>query len=254
MRIVSYNILDGGVGRADPLAEIIIAQHPDIVALVEADDCEIVDRIAKRLNMDSIIAMGQKHAAAVLSHWPIVQSINHAALRGGPQSLLEVLVQEPGGREWIIGTMHLHPYAFEADEAEREREIVNVLEIFEPHRRASRPHLLVGDFNSNSPIQQIDPDKVQPKTRQAWFENGNRIPRRAVQKILDAGYLDTLAVARPEIAAIDGSFTTQFPGQQVDYIFAFGLQPSQVKKAWIEHDRLAKYASDHFPIAAEIVC
>ena len=34
MRIVSYNILDGGEGRADPLAEVIEAQRPEVVALV----------------------------------------------------------------------------------------------------------------------------------------------------------------------------------------------------------------------------
>ena len=38
MRIVRYNILDGGEGRADPLAEVIEAQRPDLVALVEATD------------------------------------------------------------------------------------------------------------------------------------------------------------------------------------------------------------------------
>ena len=38
MRIVSYNILDGGVGRADPIAEVLLAQRPDVVGLVEADE------------------------------------------------------------------------------------------------------------------------------------------------------------------------------------------------------------------------
>jgi endonuclease/exonuclease/phosphatase family metal-dependent hydrolase len=28
---------------------------------------------------------------------------------------------------------------------------------------------------------------------------------------------------------------------------------TRIKSAWIEHDRLAKYASDHFPVAAEII-
>ena len=31
MRVVSYNILDGGEGRADPLAEVLIARRPDVV-------------------------------------------------------------------------------------------------------------------------------------------------------------------------------------------------------------------------------
>src|SRR5512144_1998793 len=83
MRIVSYNILDGGVGRADPLAEVVLAQRPDIVALVEADDWGVVERLASRLNMDFSYASGGKKGAAVLSRWNFRQSIDHAALAGG---------------------------------------------------------------------------------------------------------------------------------------------------------------------------
>ncbi len=49
-----------------------------------------------------------------------------------------------------------------------------------------------------------------------------------------------------------GSFDTQHPGQRVDYIFAFGVGRAKVKDAWVERERLAKYASDHFPVCAEI--
>ena len=41
-------------------------------------------------------------------------------------------------------------------------------------------------------------------------------------------------------------------GQRVDYIFAHGIDPNRIRDAWAEHDRLARYASDHFPIGAEI--
>ena len=251
--MVSYNILDGGIGRADPLAEIIESQRPDIVALVEADDADVVERIAKRLDMDSIAAQGAKHAVALLSRWPIVESINHAILRAdGPPCLLEATVREPGGSEWIIGVLHLSARAFEADEQTRERELAVLLELFEPHRQAGRPHLLAGDFNANSPIQRIDPEKTKPTTREAWHANGGQIPRRVIQKLLDVGYIDTLAATHPKLAASTGTFTTQFPGQRIDYVFAHGIDPSRIKAAWIEQDRLAKYASDHFPIGVEL--
>ena len=58
MRIVSYNILDGGEGRADPLAEVIEAQRPDVVALVEATDLTVIERIARRLGFDYVHAPG----------------------------------------------------------------------------------------------------------------------------------------------------------------------------------------------------
>lgn len=254
MRIFSYNILDGGEGRADPLAEVIAAQRADVVALIEADNLEVLERIAARLDMDYIQAPGKKHSVALLSRWPIVESINHsagdAAGKMRPSCLLEVLLKDPAGREWIVAALHLHPRAGEADEDIREEEVRGLLELLEHHRLSHRPHILAGDFNANSPIQQIDPEKCKESTREEWRRNGGSIPRRVIQRLLDAGYLDTLQAVRGPAAGSVGTFTTQHPGQRVDYIFVHAF-PGQIKDAWVEHDRLAKYASDHFPVGAE---
>lgn len=253
MRIVSYNILDGGEGRADPLAEILLAQNADIIALVEADNVDVLERIAARLNMDYIRGEGTSgHSVALLTRWRIVHSINHAAIRPSPPCLLETLIRQPDGPEWTIGVAHFSPRAFESNEQQREKELAHLLDIFRPHRQVNRPHILAGDFNANSPIQRIDPDRCKPTTRQAWQENGGLIPRRVIQTILDTGYVDTLQAAHGEPAATMYSFTTQFPGQRLDYIFTFALDARRITAAWIEEDRLAKYASDHFPIGAEL--
>lgn len=254
MRLASYNILDGGEGRADPLAEVLLAQRPDIVAIVEADNVATLERIATRLCMDYIHAPGGKSAAALLSRWPIARTINHALLRGGlEKSLLEADVTEPdSGRTWTIGVVHLHPKATEEDERQREKEIAVVLEVFASHRAAKRPHLLAGDFNANAPYQKIDPAQCKPATRDAWEKNGGKLPRRVVQKILDAGYIDSLRSFDLAASETGGSFSTQYPGQRVDYIWTFGIDPKGIRNAWIEQDRLAKYASDHFPIGVEV--
>ena len=82
------------------------------------------------------------------------------------------------------------------------------------------------------------------------------LPRQAVQKLFAAGYIDALHAVDPAAADLkkgnEGTFTTQFPGQRVDYTFTHALPTSAISRAWIEHDRLAKYASDHFPIGIEI--
>ena len=36
VRLLTYNIREGGVGRADAIAQVIEAAHPDVVALQEA--------------------------------------------------------------------------------------------------------------------------------------------------------------------------------------------------------------------------
>jgi endonuclease/exonuclease/phosphatase family metal-dependent hydrolase len=253
MRLVSYNILNGGEGRADPLAEVLLAQKADIVVLVEADDQAVLDRISSRLDMDCIHGPGNRHASAILSRWPIRSSINQGLLH--PQiskSLLEAEIVDPTGGEWTVAAVHLHERASDADESRREVELAVLLRLFEKARSSGRPHLIAGDFNSNAPSQIVDPARCKPRTREEWEANGGRLPRRVVQSMLRAGYRDTLAEAAPESATTLGTFTTQFPGQRVDYIFAHGYSKDQIRSAWVEQDRLAKYASDHFPVGVEI--
>jgi endonuclease/exonuclease/phosphatase family metal-dependent hydrolase len=120
------------------------------------------------------------------------------------------------------------------------------------HRRARRAHLLCGDFNSNAPYQRIDPARCKIKTQEAWKKNGGKLPRRVIEAITEIGYLDTYQALHDEQFEMIGSFDTQHPGQRVDYIFSFMVAQANITEARVEQDRLAKYASDHYPIFAEI--
>jgi endonuclease/exonuclease/phosphatase family metal-dependent hydrolase len=253
MRLVSYNILNGGVGRADPLAEVIEAQNADVVVLVEADDSGVVERIASRLKMDVATGDGKKHGGAILSRWSIIESINHSLLcEEFADCVFEATVRDPNGKDWPVAAVHLHPRATEEAENRREIEIDAMLRVYAKHRAENRPHLLAGDFNANSPDQKIVPENCKPRTRKEIAENSGRLPRRAVTKILQAGYADSLVAAHGEAAAEMGSFTTQYPGQRVDYIFTFGIEPQRIAEARIEQDRLAQFASDHFPVVVQV--
>lgn len=254
MRLLSYNILDGGIGRTAALLSVIQAQSPDVIGLVEADDPAVAQDLAIRLGMDCIHAPGNTKASALLTRFPIRHTINHAPLHDDlTKSLLEAVIVDPSGAEWTIGVLHLHARADEHDESVREREIARVLKVFEPHRDSARPHILMGDFNANAPYQQIDPSRCKPATREAWERNGGGLPRRVIQKVLDTGYADSLRVADPHAAMTSGTFSTQFPCQRVDYIFTCHVDLNRLRRAWIAYDGDADEASDHFPIGAEIV-
>ena len=99
-------------------------------------------------------------------------------------------------------------------------------------------------------MQSIDPAECKPATLDAWKANGGGVPRRVIQRLFDVGYVDSLHAFKPQYAIRAGSFTTQHPGQRVDYIFTFGADAP--RDAWIEQDRLARYASDHFPVGVEL--
>ncbi|MGB7158955.1 MAG: endonuclease/exonuclease/phosphatase family protein [Tepidisphaeraceae bacterium] len=254
MRIVSYNILDGGEGRADPLAEVIEAQRPDVVALVEAEDLAVVERIAKRYKMDFVHAAGNSHASVLMTRWTIRESINYAPLHPElEKSFMTASVLTPEFGPMQIGVVHLHAHGREENEARRERELKVVLDVFRAERDAKRPHVVCGDFNANAPQQRIDPAKCKQRTRKDWEANGGNLPRRVVQAMLDAGYVDSLHAVDPAGGETMGTFTTQHPGQRVDYIFTHGIEMTRLREAWIEQDRLATYASDHYPVGLEIV-
>ena len=253
MRLLSYNILDGGAERESLLARVIAASKPDIVALVEAEDAGVVERLGQKIGTDFIHAPGNTHASALLSRFPITRTVNHALLRAGlEKSLLEAAVIDPNLGEVTIGAVHLHARPYEADEDVRERELDVVLDVFAPHRDANRPHLLCGDFNANAPYQRIDPAKCKPRTQKEWAQNGGGLPRRAVQKVLDAGYVDTLREVDRAASETAGTFKTEFPGQRVDYVFAFGFERVRLQ-AWVEQSEPARGASDHFPVGVEVV-
>src|SRR5262245_39068 len=117
MRLVSYNILDGGEGRADPLAEVIEAQRADVVCLVEATDLTVIERMARRFGFDYVQALGNDQASALLTRWTIRDSVNHALLRKGlAKSLLTATLVDPAGAEWNVGVVHFHHNAYEKDE------------------------------------------------------------------------------------------------------------------------------------------
>lgn len=247
MRFLTYNILDGGIGRADPLAEVMLANDPDVVALIEAEDDEQVRRIAARLQMDVVPGPGRSRQCVLLSRLPITSSVNHGLAEAGPRACLEC---EVNGLP--IAVVHLHPHRPVHDEKLRLGELAHVLERLERHRASGRPHVVMGDFNSVSPAQRIEESRLRPNDLHGLRENDNQLPRDVVQTMLDAGYLDVFAQLNPKTVAHAGTLDTMHAGLRVDYVFSWGFPTEALIWAKIETDRLAKYASDHFPVCAEL--
>lgn len=268
IRVAAYNILDGGADRADRILAAIRRLNPDVLCLIEADDGMLVRFLATELKMNFVDGRGEKHAVAILSRFPVSSSINYSGLLGKPRNMLlaNIVPSAPSpavrsssldpssanggasGVEIPMIAVHLKGGALLSDEAYRLGEIDLLLKQLERFRQNNIPHILAGDFNSNSPIQRIEVGKCTPRTRQAFEENGQKIPRDVISRLLDAGYCDTLAQALGEPAAgMKATFTTGFPGQRLDYILTWGLDCAQ---AGVGDFAIA--ASDHFPVYAEI--
>ncbi len=252
MRVCHYNILDGGVGRADPLAEVIAAQNPDVVTLVEAEDTDVLRRLAYRLKMDFVQGMGPKRASAVLTRHVLLDSVNHALVTpGAPRSCLEATVRIDGFA-WRLAAVHFLPHASDEAETKRQAEANVLLGLFAEARAANRPHLLAGDFNANHPQQQVDVQQAHPRTRRDVEANGGELPRRVVPQFLAAGYTDLHHQGAGDAALsaeAGATFTTAHPQQRVDYVFGYAAKATH---AYVEHHRLATYASDHYPVIVDV--
>ena len=93
LKVLSYNIREGGRFRLRALARVIRAQQPDVVALLEANSRVGAQLLARQLGMRLIF--GRAYNAfhvAWLSRLPVTQSANHR-LPTLAKTLLEIEVR-----------------------------------------------------------------------------------------------------------------------------------------------------------------
>jgi endonuclease/exonuclease/phosphatase family metal-dependent hydrolase len=250
MKICTYNILEGGVGRVDPLAEVIRLSGAEVVVLQETWDGDLFHKLADRLAMDRFLATNPRNkegGVGLLSKWTIREAVNWAPLDIRlTRSAFSARIGRSDEELALIG-LHLHARESREDETIRLGELPAVLEI---GRKLKMPHIICGDFNTSHPDQVIDTTKLRPKVRERVEKSGGSVPRDVIARMLAAGYLDTHAIGRkPE--QFDVTLSTAHPGMRVDYVFVTKELVSSVKSCDVFKPEMARFASDHFPVVAE---
>lgn len=158
-RVMSYNILSGGIDRVDPLLAIIGSRKPDLIGLIEATDDGVVQRLAEQLGMDYRLSGRTKakeaQQGALLTRLPIRSTTTHINGILTKQPLLEVCVELPDGQELTVFVTHLTASFSRGWRAnlQRRREIKAILRKLA--QRQGTPHLLMGDFNSIAPGERV---------------------------------------------------------------------------------------------------
>jgi endonuclease/exonuclease/phosphatase family metal-dependent hydrolase len=264
MKIMAYNILEGGKGRIDPLAEVIRLADPDVVMVAEAWDEGLFHQLADRLGrggrmVDRFWAANPRNAegaVGVLSRLKIVEGVNHGAIDGRfTKGACHVIVEvERGGGSGarvqlpIVG-VHLHARETLADEEERLKELAGVFAVGELFR--GRGHVIAGDFNAYHPAQILEVEKLREKTKERISAQGWEVPREVVRRILERGYMDAHALHYPP-TEFGTSFTTSHPAARVDYVFVTPDLAPRVRGCDVFKPEMARFASDHFPVVCEL--
>ena len=252
-----YNILEGGLGRIDPICEVIRHADPDVIILPETWESGEFQKLSDRLKMEMFQAESPRNSRGhigLLTRLPLLQAVNFGPLDDRlTRAAIQAVVQDKHGPMGLIG-VHLHAKESAANEQIRVRELDAVLAMAVPFKTV--PHIIAGDFNAQHPQQVIDlakaPDFIK---RRLGIDAHNGLltplPRDAITKMLTAGYFDAHAMGR-QPAAFEPTFTTSHPVFRLDYIFVSSHLQSALRGCSTVRHPMTRFASDHLPVLAEV--
>ena len=242
MRILSYNIWRGGIGREDRLAAVIQQTDPDVVVLQEAVNQEAVARIAETAGLAHYMSAAGR-SLAFMSRAPVLHYAWHKPRRSR-HAFLEIVPVE-GCR--LFG-VHLSAVHSAWTEQRRVFELRALLASIASHQ--SGFHMLVGDFNTLAPGEVLDASLLPRRLRMLVWLSGGGIRWRTIKRILDAGYVDGFRLLNPDVPG--STFPTWNPHLRLDYAFAPSGFATRLKRCEVVTTDPANTASDHFPILVEI--
>lgn len=244
IKLLSYNIRFGGVGREENLAEMIRSIAPDIVVFQEATHTSVVKHLAAATDMP-FHAEKKQHSIAYISRLPIAHHEWHYTLVN-KHPYMEIVPQ--GTRTRIFG-LHLRARLSKWDERQRAAEIRALLKNIERHKEGF--HVLVGDFNTLAPGELLNTQKMPHWIRALVWISGRDIQRETVKIMLDGGYADSYRTLHPEVKGY--TFPTWDPHIRLDYVFTPASFMERIKSCEVIYDKiLAPVASDHFPLLAQL--
>jgi len=252
VRLLTYNIREGGVGRAEELAEVIRAANPDVVALQEARHPELVERLATLAGF-RFSGSRRSHSTGFLSRVPVLDY----AWRHPPRTrhaLLELSLADGLPRVFVL---HLRAWFSRWSEQRRARELRGLLEgirqqlIREQHAFAF--HVLAGDFNALAPGERFDPSPMPAWIRGMIWLSGRDIARSTIEMMRTDGYVDAWRTIHPDSAQEPGfTFPVWNPHVRLDYVFTPAAYAARVSACEVRRTpEAARRASDHFPLLVD---
>jgi exodeoxyribonuclease III len=228
VKLVTWNIWDGGEGRLDAIERVLREQNADVVALQEANDRGAVEMLAARLGMNLVYGEANSaYAVAWLSRSPVARSRNHR-LPVLDKTLLEVEIEGA-----CLFATHLSAGRKVVDEPHRIDETEAVLGETDP-----RAHVLVGDFNAAHPDDAIGTPPPE--------EHLDHVSRRPIELVLEAGFVDCYRELHPRECG--WTYLSWHLWARLDYVFAsrrLAVQRCELVPG-------AGDASDHLPVVAEL--
>jgi exodeoxyribonuclease-3 len=242
LRLLSYNIRYGGVGREAALARTVQYAAPDVVVLQEATHPGVVERMARMTGM-AHWGSTPGHSVGFMSRAPVRRHAWHRS----PASRRAFLEIELDSGLRIFG-VHLSATHSNWSEGRRAGELRTLLATIEQH--ANGAHVIAGDFNTLAPGEKLELRRLPRRLRLLAWIGGRTIQWRTIQIVLDAGYRD--GYRRFHSSEHGYTFPARDPHVRLDYVFVPAFAEQKLLSCEILDGGEARVASDHLPLLAEL--
>ncbi len=241
IRLITYNIFDGGrqgvrpFARLELLAEVIGTAEPDAVMLQEADGWDADGYAASQefarltgLQRFFVAPGNSGHATALFSRLKTMDAVNRSE-EGFRHSCLEAVVTTKRDTQLVLLTTQL---AAGRAEKRRVEDIERILKLAAGY--AGLPRIIAGTLNAWSP-------EDSPPERAAT---------EAIQKLLDAGFSDAYRLLHKDAPGYTEPVVN--PRWRNDYVFVSPELKDCVARCEPVTSGPVREASDHLPVLLEL--
>ena len=250
LRVMTYNILDGGINRERHILEVIQAATPDVLILQEVFTEDFLKFLSHSSGMTYYIGTGsQQRKVALLSKLPVLAFKSHHPLLPIWRNFIVAEIEyEPNKTTRIIG---VHPIAnlgvvFEVWRQWEAKYVTSHIQDFQ-----NMPCLIAGDFNAIAPGEKVKTENMPNWLKWIIYLQGNRVYHFSIETLLSAGFTDCFRFLNS-----DNGFTLPppNPNARLDYIFVNARMKAYLTKCWVVREpNSVNLASDHYPVMAEFV-
>ena len=243
LRLLSYNIRHGGVGRVEAIAAVIRGCAPDVVVLQEATRPDVVRALAGETGLPQH-GSHRGQSLGFLSRIGIAKSVWRRPLLSR-HAFLDLTLE--GHDVHIVG---VHLSAVHAAWTERRRliELASLLRAVKARQHGF--HVLAGDFNTLAPGESLDVQRLPARLRPLVWLSGGSIRWKTIAAVLAAGYADVWRGLHPEG---DGADVPDLgPASPAGLRVRAGRGRGARGRLRGRHGPDTIRASDHHPLVAEI--
>lgn len=248
LRVMTYNILDGGENRESLICEVIKEGDPDVVILQEVFTEAFLKFLSRSLGMSYFIGSGNKRRkVALLSKLPVLSFQSYHPIFPIWRNFIDAEIEyQPSRTARFIG---VHPMAnlgivFEICRFWEIRHVARYL-----RRYKNMPCLIAGDFNAIAPGESVKLETMPNWLKSIIFLQGNRVYHFSITKLLSAGFVDCFRSLNSEQGF---TLPPPNPNSRLDYVFVNATMRPYLRKCWVVREpSRVDHASDHYPVMAE---